>query len=406
LYHKNASKVVARPRAKKVTSDNVSFTLLSPTVRLFGSRSQLEFAFFASLIAIFVFLAGSFSISGLTWDETLSYITETISTLSDPDPEDLRSVLPLWSSFSQGSITNDIDEDNQEKTKDVHIVENIDKVKTNVFEEDNEEVTAILDKHKNEDISSSLSLSSSSYSSPVLTRGGILVQPRATLVLGWENTLADPTCYDAKRGRYTAFRPGFADLLLSCANANIEIMIWSRDYPSAAVAEDLHSFIQQKVIPQDKSRYNEFASFLRTSRARAIAAEHHLAKMEGRAAREVSSFIEEIDTQPLYERSILRLAAVLGREHCYSRSRALGLVLSRRSLSSVLVIDSKQDLAEKEWKDAVQLHKEEGRLMDNNNDDLMMNNHVKSVEEINKDTLENVRLVQIVKEGLECIYRR
>ena len=43
--------------------------------------------------------------------------------------------------------------------------------------------------------------SSSSSSSPVLTRGGFLVQPRATLVLAWEYAIEYPTCYDAKRGR-------------------------------------------------------------------------------------------------------------------------------------------------------------------------------------------------------------
>ena len=93
---------------------------------------------------------------------------------------------------------------------------------------------------------------------PVVTRGGILVRPLLTLVLGWESVIADPTCYDVKRGRYTSFRPGLVDLFLACADAQIEIIIWSRDYPSAIVAEDIRSFILKQVIPNDIKRYNDF----------------------------------------------------------------------------------------------------------------------------------------------------
>jgi len=342
-------------------------------------------------------IAGSLTMSGLSLSETLSYMRESISTLADPDPEDLRAILAPWSSFRpQGNEAEEDDYKDASKNEDIRKEESDD--------------YQMKDKDNKKDQQTS---SSSSSSSPVLTRGGFLVQPRATLVLGWEHAIADPTCYDAKRGRYTSFRPGVEDLLLACANADIEVVIYSRDYAAAAVMEDLRSFIQKRVIPRDLLRYEEFSSFLRASRARGIAAEHQLAIKEGRAAREVSDFIEEIDTQPIYESSILRIAAVLGREHCFAPSnRALGLILSRRDLAKVLVVDAKKDLAENEWKEAVQLHMDEGIVKvftDEVNRRLDTGSHVRIIDDydnrniggslVNKD----ISLEKIVKEGLDGI---
>ena len=373
---------VPRPRAVKVKSIDDNAYASSFSSRIFGSsRAKVEAAIIAGLFAVMFVIAGSLTVSGLSLSETLSYMTESISTLADPDPEDLRSILAPWSSFRPQGIDDDEEDDNK----------------------DNKE-------KKDQQTSSS-----SSSSSPVLTRGGYLVQPRATLVLGWEHAIADPTCYDAKRGRYTSFRPGVEDLLLACANADIEVVIYSREYSASAVMEDLRSFIQKRVIPRDLLRYEEFSSFLRTSRARAIAAEHQLAIKEGRSAREISDFVEEIDTQPIYESSILRIAAVLGREHCFAPSnRALGLILSRRNLAKVLVVDAKKDLAEKEWKEAVQLHMDEGNVQvrtDEEEDRLDTGSHVRIIDDFNNHrhniggslVNKDISLARFVKEALEGI---
>jgi hypothetical protein len=303
-----------------------------------------------------------------------------IRSLAEPDPQDLSSILSPWSSFGY-------------RQEDTIILDN--KV----------ENSRISDKPTNDIIDTLVNQKEKEEYSPIVTRGGILIRPLLTLVLGWESVIADPACYDVKRGRYTSFRPGLVDLFLACADAQIEIIIWSRDYPSAIVAEDIRSFILKQVIPNDNKRYNDFLTFLRSSRAKAIAAEYQLAREENRLPREMSSFIEELDTQPLYETSILRIAAILGKEHCYSKSRPLGLVLSRRDLKNVRVIDSivgkNTFLVKQEWDEAIQLSIDEGRIINKTEQDVNVNNnHVLFIKEY-KGGIEtqdrDLELLEIIK---------
>jgi hypothetical protein len=342
---------------------------LSPHIsstRTIKAKFRIEAVVAFTFVLVLLILGGLLISSGLSFDESIAYITESIRSLAEPDPQDLSSILPPWSSFGYRQ-ENDIKDNTDKNNRN-------DKNKNDIND------TLVNQKEKEEYF-------------PVVTRGGILVRPLLTLVLGWESVIADPTCYDVKRGRYTSFRPGLVDLFLACADAQIEIIIWSRDYPSAIVAEDIRSFILKQVIPNDIKRYNDFLSFLRSSRAKAIAAEYQLAKEENRLPREMSSFIEELDTQPLYETSILRIAAILGKEHCYSKSRPLGLVLSRRDLKNVRVIDSifgkNNSLVKKEWEEAIQLSIDEGRLINKTEQDVNVNNnHVLFIKEYKGGDLE------------------
>jgi len=138
------------------------------------------------------------------------------------------------------------------------------------------------------------------------------------------------------------------------------------------------------VLPADGARAAQFTAFVRAQHASALAHEARAARAEGRAPRAMLPFVSEHDAQALYEQGVLRVGAVLGREHCFRGGaedvegaesaaggaapppppqRPLGLLLSDRRLGDVLVVEAAgrgAAAALREWRNALAQARAEG----------------------------------------------
>ena len=156
-----------------------------------------------------------------------------------------------------------------------------------------------------------------------VTRAGVLLSPpAATLVLGWEGVCMD-VLYDPKAGFVPVAREGFATLLLALADADAEVVVWSRSAPAAAVREQLFTLVRTLIVPRDMERHAAFQRFLTNNYERARAVEAGTAAKEGRAVRPMMP-ITDHDREELYAQNVLRIAAVLGREHCFAEDAGVG----------------------------------------------------------------------------------
>lgn len=170
------------------------------------------------------------------------------------------------------------------------------------------------------------------------SRGGVRRRPLGTIIVGWEGSLVD-VVYNAKAGRIVVPRPGFERLLLACADADIEVVIWSATQSTPVVEEQLAYLLQHLVIPRDQARYTEFVTFLVEGYETAKAVELGMATKEGRPVRPMMPLIES-EKPRLYQESVLRIVSVLGREHTLSGSRPLHLLTARRPPSDLVILDS------------------------------------------------------------------
>ncbi len=178
------------------------------------------------------------------------------------------------------------------------------------------------------------------------TKGGVLRRPAGTIVIGWEGALVD-TVYVPKRGRVTLPRPGFSRFLLACADANVEVVVWSTELPATSVLAQLDDLVASTVLPADKERLDAFNKYLDESYDKARAMEVAEAYRAGRAPRTLPLLTVE-ERRDLYRTSVLRVAAVLGREHCRRREGGAGpealyvrpayLVVPRREVGGVLAV--------------------------------------------------------------------
>jgi hypothetical protein len=148
-------------------------------------------------------------------------------------------------------------------------------------------------------------------------RGGVLRRPVATLVLGWEGTLVDVT-YHPRSGWIAVPRPGLDKLLLACAENLVEVVVWSREHGVGSVQDQVHHVVKDLVVPQDRDRYEAFQAYLDANYKAAVGMEVARAAEEGRRARPLEP-ISRDERPELYAKSVLRIAAVLGKEHCVAK---------------------------------------------------------------------------------------
>ncbi len=165
--------------------------------------------------------------------------------------------------------------------------------------------------------------------------GVALVRPALTIVLSWDGACA-ALGYDVKAGRTTAPRAGLAELLLALADADAEVVFWSGAAGAASAADALGAFVRAHVVPADAPRVRAFRAFLaeRQELARAM----HAAAAAAAGARGGAPpprALDAADYDELYIAAVLRVAAVLGREHCLGGAGAAAATedLSRPSLT-------------------------------------------------------------------------
>lgn len=153
--------------------------------------------------------------------------------------------------------------------------------------------------------------SSTSNSTKVQTNNKV---PLATIILGWEGTLVD-IVYHPKAGPMAVPRPGLDKFLLTCAHQSIEIVIWSKEYTSTTVQDQLKHIIQGIIIPQDKDRYDLFNDQLNHHYKEAKAMEFAMAHKENRTPR-ILPDIDYNERPNYYMKNMLNITAVLGKDHC------------------------------------------------------------------------------------------
>ena len=181
----------------------------------------------------------------------------------------------------------------------------------------------------------------------VARAGVVLSAPAVTVILGWERALVSLT-YDPKQGFRAAPRAGAAALLLALADVDAEVVVWSARATSDTARADLHALVSEFVAPADAARYAAFQSFLNTNYERAAAFEVAQARREARATRPMFPIAAD-DRTELYAQTVLRIAAVLGKEHCFGGGGAIvrpaAVLATTRAQSDVVVIDC-EDAAE------------------------------------------------------------
>ena len=148
----------------------------------------------------------------------------------------------------------------------------------------------------------------------VARAGARLPLPAATLVLGWEGVCVD-VVYDPKAGYVPVPRPGLAALLLACADAGIDTVLWSSAALSDSVKEQVARLVEARVAPLDAARYDAFQARVTDNYERARAVELAMATREGRRPAPMLP-ITPRDRTDLYLENVLRVPAVLGKEHC------------------------------------------------------------------------------------------
>jgi len=353
----------ARPRAAPASSAPGPRPGAAPP----GARAAAARAAAAALAALGLGLAVAAARrdTGLSLAELGAAAAERARALGEPDAEDLRGALPPWSHFAvprEGRRASDGAGGERKVGLAAEFGE----------EEENEE----------EDPGEG----------GVATRAGVLARPSFTAVLSWERALADASAWAPKRGRFSAPRAGAAALLLALADAGAEVVVWSRELPAPALQEALSRLVRERALPRDAARAARLTARVRRLHAAALAHELRAARAERRAPREMLPFVPARDAQPLYEAAVLRLAAVLGREHCLAAGapaaqaqqpplgspppppppplplepplqRPLGLLLRERRLGDVLVVEAAGAGAAgalREWRDALELALAEG----------------------------------------------
>lgn len=154
--------------------------------------------------------------------------------------------------------------------------------------------------------------------------GVALSRPPLTVVLSWDGICA-ATLYDAKTGHTTIPRPGLAALLLALADADAEVVIWAGAVGAASAAESFNSVVKARVMPADAPRVRHFRGFLAERWDRVRAMDAAAAQRESRAPTPPPP-LDESDYDELYVAAVLRVGAVLGREHCVGapEGRAVG----------------------------------------------------------------------------------
>lgn len=150
-----------------------------------------------------------------------------------------------------------------------------------------------------------------------IPRGPVLLRaPTGTLVLGWEGTCVD-VVYDPRAGYLPLPRPGLVELLLACADADIEVAIWSCSASAGTVEEQLKRLITGLIAQEDADRYADFRAFVLEGYERSRVEEAATAAKEGRAPRFVVP-ISDADVPDYYRQCVLRIAGVLGKELCHA----------------------------------------------------------------------------------------
>lgn len=175
---------------------------------------------------------------------------------------------------------------------------------------------------------------------------GILVRrPTFTAVLGWEDTCIWQG-YDPKVGNVSIPRPGVEHLISALADCDAEIVFWSSKNSADAVASDLDALIL-RVIDVDRTRFENFKSFLFENHKKARAMEYAEAAMQGRQPRELAEITPQ-DVIAMYGKHVLRISAVLGKDHTLFRSgnRPYSLLLNNRPPEMCILVDANQNLAE------------------------------------------------------------
>ena len=141
--------------------------------------------------------------------------------------------------------------------------------------------------------------------------------PVATIIMGWEGTLVD-MIYHPKAGLMAIPRPGLDKFLLTCSNHSIELIIWSKEYTSTTVQDQLKHIIQGMIIPQDKQRYDLFNEQLNYHYKEAKALELAMAYKEKRSVRNLPH-IDNNERPNYYIKNMLNISAILGKDHCQTR---------------------------------------------------------------------------------------
>jgi hypothetical protein len=178
---------------------------------------------------------------------------------------------------------------------------------------------------------------------PGRARGPVILRtPSATLVLGWEGT-AVRVAYLPTVGYVATPRPGLVEVLLACADADVEVAFWSTASSAGTVQEQLRRLVSQLVAQVDADRYTEFRAFVTDAAERSRAYEAAEAAHERRPMRPLPP-VGEADMPELYASCVLRISGVLGRElsHRSADGRRLGrdvaTLVSQREAEDVLVV--------------------------------------------------------------------
>lgn len=184
---------------------------------------------------------------------------------------------------------------------------------------------------------------------PGVARGPVIVRrPTATLVVGWERVLVD-IVYEPRTGYRTAPRPGLSDFLLACADANVEVVLWSGQCSAQGLEEQVRKVIHTAIVPEDKDRYSHFSNFVLETQQKSKVYEAAEAIREKRAPRPLIQVTEE-DIPDLFRQHVLRIEGLAGKEHCFkgekgSMSRDVELLTNARPADSVLALFTAEDAA-------------------------------------------------------------
>ena len=148
------------------------------------------------------------------------------------------------------------------------------------------------------------------------------------LVFALEGTLVDRV-YDPHSGWVCAVRPGVVELLLALSRsaAPPEVLLWSRARDASGASEAVVAPLLAACAAADGVRFRAHAA-ARAAAARSVLAEEvRAAAAEGRAVRRAAlgraGALEGDEAEALasYGARVLRIVAVLGREHCTELAR-------------------------------------------------------------------------------------